>query len=63
MEEAPSYVQRVKSHKVFSGEFKVQSIAISNSCQYLTLGGQDGLIEVWDYTTMALDLATLPYQA
>ena len=62
-EKGPSYVQRVIQHKVFSGDFKVQSIAISNSCQYLTLGGIDGLIEGWDYASMTLDVTTLPYQA
>lgn len=47
---------------MFSGDFKVQSVAVSNSSLYLALGGQDGLIEVWDYSAMSL-AEDLPYQA
>jgi WD40 repeat protein len=35
---------------------------MSNDQKYLVLGGKDGLIEVWNYKTLSLDLS-LPYQA
>ena len=47
---------------MFSGDFKVQSVAVSNSSLYLALGGLDGLIEVWDYIAMS-PAEDLPYQA
>ena len=34
---------------------------MSSDCRYLVLGGKDGLIEVWDFSKMELDLS-LPYQ-
>lgn len=62
-EQKSIYVQKVVTHKLFNGDFKIQTIALSNSCDYLLIGGQDGLIEVWNYQKMSLDLETIPYQA
>ncbi len=56
------YVHGIVSHKIFKGDFKIQSIVISHDSKYMVLGGKDGLIEVWSYDQMALDL-NLPYQA
>ena len=60
-EQKSIYVQKVVTHKLFNGDFKIQTIALSNSCDYLLIGGQDGLIEVWNYHKMSLDLDTIPY--
>jgi WD40 repeat protein len=40
----------------------VQVVRISHDSKYLVIGGKDGLIEVWSYPLLALDV-TLPYQA
>jgi hypothetical protein len=47
-------------------DFVVKSIALSNpepdtSVKYMALGGNDGLIEVWNYQLMELEKDTLPY--
>jgi hypothetical protein len=37
--EASLIVQRISSHKVFAGDFKVQTIVLSHDSKYLVLGG------------------------
>lgn len=55
-------VQKITSHKVFEGDFKIQTMILSHDSKYMVLGGLDGLIEVWDYLSLTLD-KHLPYQA
>ncbi|TNV86395.1 hypothetical protein FGO68_gene3514 [Halteria grandinella] len=55
------YVQKIITHKLFSGSFKISTLSISNNCEHMVLGGHDGLIEVWSYEHMSVDLK-LPYQ-
>eukprot|EP00347_Sterkiella_histriomuscorum_P009760 403339996 len=56
------FAQKISSYKKFSGDFQVQTITISHDSKYLVIGGKDGLIEVWNYDKMELDM-DLPYQA
>ena len=59
---ALGYVQSVKSSHIFDSDFQIQSARVSPQSEYIAFGGTDGLIEVWNFNTMALDTVRLPYQ-
>lgn len=44
------------------GEFDVKSICCSNSIGTMALGGTDGLIELWNMTSMQLDTDKYKFQ-
>lgn len=54
---------------MFDGEFKVESACLSNptsategKIEFLALGGSDGLIEIWDYEKMTMQIEKLKFQ-
>ncbi|CDW71757.1 wd repeat protein 61 [Stylonychia lemnae] len=61
-EQSMPIAQKIVSYKVFQGDFQVQTLTISHDSKYLVLGGQDGLIEVWNFKSMSLEI-DLSFQA
>lgn len=62
------YIQKVKSHHMFDGDFQVQSACLSHptsssgAAEFLALGGSDGLIEIWNFKQMKPETEKLKFQ-